>query len=88
VKAFNSGAIFSTAGRSVGLLDLAVIILALIGLVYVAVTGLIMPILILGWIINLFLGVASGIFHARYPAGAYESVPARSDAGMRVLNDP
>ena len=76
-EAFNFRAIFSHIGRiGWGSWIIAVIVLALIGLVYAVVTGLIMSIPILGWIINLFLGVAFGIFHARYLAAAYESAPA------------
>jgi len=76
-QAFSFGAIFSHIGRiGWGAWILVVIILALIGLVYAVVTGLITSIPILGWIINLFLGVAYGIFHARYLARAYESAPA------------
>ena len=58
------------------LLALSAIILALIGLAYAVVTGLIMSVPVAGWIVNLFLGVAYGIFHARYLVEAYESVPA------------
>lgn len=76
-EAFNFGAIFAHIGRiGWGSWILAVIILILIGVVYGVVVGLIGSIPILGWIINLFLGVAFGIFHARYLAGAYESAPA------------
>ncbi len=76
-QAFNLGAISSHIGRiGWGPWILAVIILAIIGLVYAAVNGLIASIPILGWIIDLFLGVAFGIFHARYLAAIYESVPA------------
>ena len=76
-QAFSFRAIFSHIGRiGWGAWILVVIILALIGLVYAVVTGLITSIPILGWIINLFLGVAYGIFHARYLVEAYESVPA------------
>lgn len=76
-QAFNFGAIFSHIGRiGWGSWIVAVIILALISLVYMFVIGLIASIPILGWIINLFLGVAFGIFHARYLARAYESAPA------------
>lgn len=52
---------------------LAVIILILIGLVYSILVGVLGYIPVLGWIIGLFLGVAFGIFHARYLAGVYES---------------
>ena len=76
-QAFNFGAIARHIGRiGWGAWILAVIIIALIGIVYAAVTGLIVSIPILGWIINLFLGVAYGIFHARYLVEAYESAPA------------
>ena len=76
-QAFNFGAIFSHIGRiGWGSWILAVIILAIIGLVYVAVNGLIASIPIFGWIIDLFLVVAFGIFHARYLAAIYESVSA------------
>ncbi|MBA7481720.1 hypothetical protein ES707_17194 [subsurface metagenome] len=76
-QAFNFGAIFSHIGRiGWGSWILAVIVLVLIGLVYAFVLGIIASIPILGWIINLFLGVAFGIFYARYLAGAYESAPA------------
>ncbi|MBP7411697.1 DUF4013 domain-containing protein [Methanoculleus sp. 10] len=77
VEAFNFGAIFSHIGRiGWGSWIVAVIILALIGLVYAFVLGILTNIPVLGWIINLFLGVAFGIFHARYLAAAYESAPA------------
>jgi len=77
LQAFNLGGIFSHIGRiGWGSWIVAVIILALIGLVYAVVTGLIASIPILGWIINLFLGAAFGIFNARYLARAYESAPA------------
>jgi hypothetical protein len=76
-QAFSFGAIARHIGRiGWGAWILAVIILALIGLVYAVINGLIASIPILGWIINLFLGVAYGIFHARYLVEAYESVPA------------
>ena len=76
LQAFSFGAIFSHIGRiGWGSWIVAVIILALIGLVYAVVTGLIISIPIVGWIVNLFLGVAYGIFHARYLVEAYESVP-------------
>jgi len=76
-QAFSFGAIFRHIGRiGWGAWILAVIVLVLIGLVYAVVTGLITSIPILGWIINLFLGVAYGIFHARYLVEAYESAPA------------
>jgi hypothetical protein len=75
-QAFSFGAIFRHIGRiGWGSWIVAVIILALIGLVYAVVTGLIMSVPVVGWIINLFLGVAYGIFHARYLAAAYESAP-------------
>jgi hypothetical protein len=35
-----------------------------------------MSVPVAGWIVNLFIGVAFGIFYARYLAAAYESVPA------------
>jgi len=76
-QAFNFGAIFNHIGRiGWGTWIVAIIVLLLIGLVYAVVLGLIASIPILGWIINLFLGVAFGIFHARYLAAAYESAPA------------
>ena len=76
-QAFNFGAIFSHIGRiGWGSWIVAIIVLLLIGLVYAVVLGLIASIPILGWIINLFLGVAFGIFHAHYLARAYESAPA------------
>ncbi|PKL62792.1 MAG: hypothetical protein CVV31_04355 [Methanomicrobiales archaeon HGW-Methanomicrobiales-2] len=76
-QAFSFGAIARHIGRiGWGSWILAVIVLALIGLVYAVVLGLIASIPILGWIINLFLGVAFGIFHARYLVEAYESAPA------------
>jgi len=75
-QAFSFGAIFRHIGRiGWGSWIVAVIILALIGLVYAVVTGLIMSVPVAGWIINLFLGVAYGIFHARYLVEAYESAP-------------
>jgi len=76
-QAFNFGAIFSHIGRiGWGSWIVAVIVLALIGLVYAFVLGIIASIPVLGWIVNLFLGVAFGIFQARYLARAYESAPA------------
>jgi hypothetical protein len=76
-QAFSFGAIARHIGRiGWGAWIVAVIVLVLIGLVYAVVTGLITSIPILGWIINLFLGVAYGIFHARYLVEAYESAPA------------
>jgi hypothetical protein len=73
-EAFNFGEIFAHIGRiGWGSWILAVIILALIGLVYSVLVGLLANIPVLGWIISLFIGVAFGIFHARYLAGAYES---------------
>ncbi len=76
-EAFNFGAIFAHIGRiGWGSWILAVIILILIGVAYGVVISLINLIPILGWIINLFLGAAFGIFYARYLAGAYESAPA------------
>jgi len=76
-QAFSFGAIARHIGRiGWGAWIVAVLVLVLIGLVYAAVTGLITSIPIIGWIINLFLGVAYGIFHARYLARAYESAPA------------
>ena len=75
LQAFNFGAIFRHLGRiGWGAWIVAVLILVLIGLVYAVVTGLITSIPVLGWIINLFIGVAFGIFHARYLVEAYESV--------------
>jgi len=77
LQAFSFGAIFSHIGRiGWGSWIVAVIILALIGLVYAVVTGLIISVPVAGWIVNLFLGVAYGIFHARYLVEAYESTPA------------
>ena len=77
MQAFNLGAIFCHIVRmGWGSWIVAVIILVLIGLVYMLVVGLIASIPILGWIINLFLGVVYSIFRARYLARAYESVPA------------
>jgi len=76
-QAFSFGAIFWHIGRiGWGSWIVAVIILALIGLVYAVVTGLIISVPVAGWIINLFLGVAFAIFHARYLVAAYESAPA------------
>ena len=76
-QAFNFGAIFNHIGRiGWGSWIVAIIVLLFIGLVYAVVLGLIASIPIIGWIINLFLGVAFGIFHARYLARAYESAPA------------
>ncbi|PKL55921.1 MAG: hypothetical protein CVV35_07370 [Methanomicrobiales archaeon HGW-Methanomicrobiales-6] len=76
-QAFSFGAIARHIGRiGWGAWIVAVIVLVLIGLVYAVVTGLITSIPILGWIINLFIGVAFGIFHARYLAAAYETAPA------------
>lgn len=77
LQAFNLGAIFRHIGRiGWGSWIVAVIILVLIRLVYMAATGLILSVPVAGWIVNLFLGVAFGIFYARYLAAAYESVPA------------
>ncbi|WP_292518005.1 DUF4013 domain-containing protein [Methanoculleus sp.] len=77
LQAFSFGAIARHIGRiGWGAWILALIILVLIGLVYAVLNGLIASIPILGWIINLFLGVAYGIFHARYLVEAYESAPA------------
>ncbi len=77
LQAFNLGAIFSHIGRiGWGAWIVAVVILVLIGLAYAVVTGLITSVPVLGWIVNLFLGVVYGIFHARYLAAAYETVPA------------
>jgi hypothetical protein len=76
-QAFNFGAIFAHIGRiGWGSWIVAIVLLLLIGLVYAVVLGLIGSIPIIGWIVNLFLGAAFGIFHARYLAAAYESVPA------------
>ncbi|MCK9307928.1 DUF4013 domain-containing protein [Methanoculleus methanifontis] len=76
-QAFNLGAIARHIGRiGWGSWIVVVIILALISLVYTVVTGLIISVPVAGWIINLFIGVAFGIFRARYLAAAYESVPA------------
>jgi hypothetical protein len=77
LQAFNLGAIFRQIGRiGWGSWIVAVIILVLIRIVYMAATGLILSVPVAGWIVNLFLGVAFGIFYARYLAAAYESVPA------------
>jgi hypothetical protein len=77
LQVFSFGAIFRHIGRiGWGSWIVAVIVLALIGLAYAVVTGLITTIPVVGWIVNLFLGVVYGIFHARYLAAAYESVPA------------
>lgn len=77
LQAFNLGAIFSHIGRiGWGTWIAAVLVLVLIGLAYTAATALIASIPILGWIVNIFLGVVYGIFHARYLAAAYESAPA------------
>jgi len=77
LQVFSFGAIFRHIGRiGWGSWIVAVIILALIGLAYAVVTGLITTIPVVGWIVNLFVGVVYGIFHARYLAAAYESVPA------------
>lgn len=76
-QAFSFGAIFSHIGRiGWGSWIVAVIILALIGLAYAVVTGLIISVPVVGWIINLFIGVVYSIFRARYLAAAYESAPA------------
>lgn len=73
-EAFNFGAIFAHIGRiGWGSWILAVIVLALISVAYGVVVSLIGSIPFLGWIINLFIGVAFGIFYARYLAEAYES---------------
>ncbi|MGB4051400.1 MAG: DUF4013 domain-containing protein [Methanoculleus sp.] len=75
VEAFRLGTIFAQIGKiGWGAWILAVIILIVIGLVYSFVVGLLANIPILGWIISLFLGVAYGVFHARYLAEVYESV--------------
>ncbi|KAF5036365.1 hypothetical protein DSECCO2_575850 [anaerobic digester metagenome] len=75
-QAFNFGAIFSHIGRvGWGAWVVAVIILALIGLAYSILVSLLTNIPVLGWIIGLFVGVAYGIFHARYLAAIYESTP-------------
>jgi len=77
LQAFNLGAIFRHIGRiGWGSWIVAVIILVFIRIVYMLALGLIASIPVAGWIINLFLGVAFGIFHARYLARAYESAPA------------
>lgn len=74
IEAFRFGAIFAHIGRiGWGAWILAVIILIVIGLIYSFVVGLLSNIPILGWIISLFIGVAYGIFHARYLALVYES---------------
>jgi len=76
LQAFNFGAIAGHIGRiGWGAWILAVIVLILIGLAYTAATILIASLPVLGWIVNLFLGVAYGIFHARYLAAAYETAP-------------
>ncbi|MDD3858073.1 MAG: DUF4013 domain-containing protein [Methanoculleus sp.] len=77
LQAFNIGAILSQISRiGWGAWILAVVILILIGLAYTAATALITSLPVLGWIVNLFLGVVYSIFRARYLAAAYESVPA------------
>ena len=76
LQAFNFGAIAGHIGRiGWGAWILAVIILILIGLAYTVATALLTALPVLGWIINLFLGVVYAIFHARYLVAAYESVP-------------
>ncbi|NMA09406.1 MAG: DUF4013 domain-containing protein [Methanomicrobiales archaeon] len=78
LQAFNIGAILSQIGRiGWGAWIAAVVILILIGLAYTVATALITSLPVLGWIVNLFIGVVYGIFRARYLAAAYESVPAR-----------
>ena len=77
VEAFNFGAIFARIGRiGWGAWIIAVIILALIGIVYSILVGILANIPFIGWLIGLFVGVAFGVFHARYLVEAYESVPA------------
>ncbi|MDV2481979.1 DUF4013 domain-containing protein [Methanoculleus sp. Wushi-C6] len=77
LQAFNIVAIARHIGRiGWGSWIVAVLILVLIRLVYMVATALIMSVPVAGWIVNLFLGVAFGIFYARYLAAAYESVPA------------
>lgn len=77
LAAFNLGAIFRHIGRiGWGAWIAAVVLIVLIGLAYTAATALIATLPVLGWIVNLFLGVVYGIFRARYLAAAYESVPA------------
>lgn len=77
LQAFNITAILSQISRiGWGAWIAAVVLLVLIGLAYTAATALIATLPILGWIVNLFLGVVYSIFRARYLAAAYESVPA------------
>lgn len=77
LQAFNIVAIVSQIGRiGWGAWIAAVVIILLIGLAYTAATALIATLPVLGWVVNLFLGVVYGIFRARYLAAAYESVPA------------
>ncbi len=77
-QAFNFRAIMGHIGRTGwGAWIAAVIILILIGLVYTTATILITTLPVLGWIVNLFLGVVYSIFHARYLAAAYECAPVR-----------
>ena len=73
-EAFRFGAIFAQIGRiGWGAWIIAVIILILIGIVYSILAGILANIPFIGWLIGLFVGVAFGIFHARYLAEAYES---------------
>jgi hypothetical protein len=76
-QAFNFGAIFAHIGEiGWGAWILALIIIAIIAVVYGFVVGIINMIPILGFIITLFLGVGFAIFNARYLAEIYESVSA------------
>ena len=77
LSAFNITAILSQISRiGWGAWIAAVVLLILIGLAYTAATALIATLPVLGWIVNLFIGVVYGIFRARYLAAAYESAPA------------
>ncbi len=72
--AFRLGAIFAQIGKiGWGSWILAVIILTLIGIAYSVLVGILANIPFIGWLIGLFVGVAFGVFHARYLAEAYES---------------
>lgn len=77
LQAFNIVAIARHIGRiGWGAWIAAVVVILLIGLAYTAATALIATLPVLGWIVNLFIGVVYSIFRARYLAAAYESAPA------------
>jgi hypothetical protein len=76
-EAFNLGAIFAHIGRvGWGTWIVSLIILVIFGIVYGLVVGAIALIPIVGFIINLFLGVAFGIFSSRFIVLVYESASA------------